>query len=408
MPIRADRIASGFEAPLYATSAPGDPDRLFVVEKNSGRVKILDLDTNRVEAQAFFDVPDAEMTSNGERGLLGLAFHPDYEANGLLYLSLSNEVGDTEIWELTRSADPDLADPLSQRTLLTVERDPARSSHNGGWLGFGPDGMLYITTGDGGGANDPDNNAQDIGDLRGKLLRIDVNGDDFPADAARNYAIPSGNPFAGVAGRDEIFAYGLRNPWRASFDSETGALYIADVGQNAREEVNYLAPGSGAGANFGWAAFEGSLPTGRPQAGDAILHLPVIEYQHLPGGNSITGGYVYHGPGADQGLYFFADFRSNNLWTMRVDNGLALDVRLRNDDLVTSGGTLDLVGSFAVDGRGRLYAIGLDGEIFRLTPQDDVQPPPGGSESFFEHLGGAAGGLLEAPVKLAEGLFDLF
>ncbi|HEV3008784.1 MAG TPA: PQQ-dependent sugar dehydrogenase [Burkholderiales bacterium] len=386
MPILAERIASGLDAPLFATSAPGDPNRLFVLEKDSGRVVLLDLATNQVSGQAFFDVPAGDLSNEGERGLLGLAFHPDYAANGKLYLNLTNELGDNEIWELTRSGDPNVADPASVRVLLTIDRTPGVTNHNGGWIGFGPDGLLYIASGDSGVGNDPENAAQNIDDLRGKMLRIDVNGDAFPADPGRNYAIPPNNPFVGTAGADEVFAYGLRNPWRASFDSATGDLYIADVGEGAREEINYLPAGTGAGTNFGWRVMEGTLPTGLPQLGnpapgDPILHLPVVEYGRGLGdfqGSSVTGGYVYRGPGGGQGLYFFTDFVSNHLWTLRIDDGQAFDFHQRDREINTTAGELDQIASYAIDGSGRLYAIGLDGEIFRLTPSDDfgAVPPP--------------------------------
>src|SRR5688572_2293039 len=189
----ADRVASGLSNPTFAAAPPGDRGRLFITEQNTGRIVILDLTTNVVATQPFFDVPQTDLSIGGERGLLGLAFHPDYAVNGKLYLNLTNENGDTEIWELTRSSDPNVADPSSARTLLTIDRTNA--NHNGGWLGFGPDGYLYIGSGDSGGAYDPENAAQNLDDLRGKILRIDVNGDDFPGDALRNYAIPDTNPF---------------------------------------------------------------------------------------------------------------------------------------------------------------------------------------------------------------------
>jgi Glucose / Sorbosone dehydrogenase len=394
MPLRADLIASGLDSPLFAASPPGDPNRLFVLEKNSGRVVILDLANNQVSGQAFFDVPDGQLSNLDERGLLGLAFHPDYVANGRLFLNLTNANGDTEIWELSRSAgNPNLADPVAD-VILTIPRTDGVTNHNGGWMGFGPDGFLYIASGDSGVGNDPQNAAQNVNDLRGKMLRIDVNSDAFP-DAGRDYAIPTGNPFA-----NEVFAYGLRNPWRASFDSETGDLYIADVGQNAREEINYLPAGMGAGTNFGWRVLEGTLPTGLPQLGnpspgDPSLRAPIAEYGHgLQSfrGFSVTGGYVYHGPGGGQDLYFFADFISNHVFTLRVDDGQAFDFHQRDREIIHSGGRLDQVASFAVDGTGRLYAVGLDGEMFRLTPSDDfgAVPPPveddGGGGDWGEAL----------------------
>ncbi|HCK83199.1 MAG TPA: hypothetical protein DHW63_01350, partial [Hyphomonadaceae bacterium] len=368
--IQVELIASGFASPVFAASAPSDPNRLFVIEKNSGRVLIRDLATNQTLAQPFFDVPAGDLDNQGERGLLGLAFHPDYVANGRAYLSLINEAGDTEIWEITRSANPDVADPASARVLLAVDR--SATNHNGGWIGFGPDGFLYITQGDSGGGGDPENAAQNLNDLRGKILRIDVNNDAFPADPVRNYAIPANNPFVGVAGADEIFAYGLRNPWRASFDAVTGALYIGDVGQGAREEIDYLTAGT-SGQNFGWRMLEGTLPTGyppltNPPANDPSLVAPLAEYGHGLGvfeGFAVTGGYVYRGPGGLNGHYLFSDFSSNHLWTLRVVDGAAVDFVERDLQIALNGGDFDQIASFAVDGSGRLYAIGLDGEIHR-------------------------------------------
>jgi hypothetical protein len=366
MAIQADLVASGLAAPTFAVSPPGDPNRLFITEKNAGRVVVLDLAAGQVAAQPFFDVPATDLSFEGERGLLGLAFHPDFADNRKSYLNLTNELGDTEIWEVT--------DAASVRVLLTIDRTDGVTNHNGGWIGFGPDGFLYIASGDSGVANDPQNAAQNTNDLRGKMLRIDVDNDAFPLDPTRNYAIPAGNPFS-----NEVFAYGLRNPWRASFDPATGDLYIADVGQNAREEINYLPAGTGAGTNFGWRMLEGTLPTGLPQLGnpsptDPSLRMPVLEYGHGLGdfqGFSVTGGYVYRGPGGAQGQYFFADFVSGHIWTMRVEDGRAFDFTQRDSETRVNGGTLDQIDSYALDGNGRLYAVGLDGEIHRLTPTDE-------------------------------------
>jgi Ca2+-binding RTX toxin-like protein len=344
--IQIDLVASGIAAPTFATSAPGVADKLFITERHSGQVVVLDLNTNQIAPQPFFDVPDAEMSTAGEGGLLGLAFHPDYAANGKAYLNLTNEAGDTEIWEIG---------PSGTEVILTIDRSAA--NHVGGWIGFGPDGYLYIASGDSGGAGDPENAAQDVSDLRGKILRIDVD----------SGAIPAGNPFG-----NEVFAYGLRNPWRASFDRATGDLYIADVGQGAREEIDFLAAGTGAGTNFGWRMLEGTLPTGyppldNPPPDDPSLRAPIHEYGHDQG-RTIIGGYVYRGPGSLQGEYFFADFITDHLWTARVVDGAVVEVVLRDPEMVMNGGTFDQIVSFAEDAQGRLYAIGLDGEVFRLTP----------------------------------------
>ncbi|MGA0606247.1 PQQ-dependent sugar dehydrogenase [Phenylobacterium sp. VNQ135] len=363
--IDATRVASGLSGPLFAASPPGDPDRLFVVEQHTGRIRILDVATGQLNADHFLDLPDGSLATGGEQGLLGLAFHPDYATNGLFYVNLTNAAGDTEIREYRR-ADANHADPAAQRTILTF--DQPFENHNGGWMGFGPDGFLYIASGDGGSANDPQNNAQNVNSLLGKILRIDVDGDAFPADASRNYTIPAGNPFAGATnGADEVWALGLRNPWRASFDA-AGNLWIGDVGQGQREEIDVVPAGQG-GLNFGWRIMEGTVAVnGTPGSGFVA---PLLDYDRSNadfGGRAVTGGYVYDGPGGLQGLYVFADFLSNNVWTVARAGGQAQDFLNRNDQITVTGGDLDQIASFAVDGRGRLYAIGLDGDIHRLTP----------------------------------------
>jgi len=364
--IDAVLVAQGLADPLFAASPPGDPDRLFVVEQRSGRIRILDLNSGQLNGDSFLNLPDGSLAQGGEQGLLGLAFHPNYAANGLFYVNLTNAAGDTEVREYRR-ADANHADAASGRLIIGYHQP--FDNHNGGWLGFGPDGMLYISSGDGGSAGDPQNNAQNLDSLLGKMLRIDVNGDAFPADASRNYAIPAGNPFAGAAaGADEVWAYGLRNPWRASFDAATGDLWIGDVGQAAREEVD-VAPAGQGGLNFGWRFKEGF----QPFSGTAPVGLtdPLLDYDHttpLYSGLAVTGGYVYHGPGGMQGLYLFGDVYSANLWSVRRVDGQAQDFLNRNDQLVLSAGDFDQLASFAVDGRGRLYTIELDGEVHRLTP----------------------------------------
>jgi glucose/arabinose dehydrogenase len=367
--IDAVRVASGLSSPLFAASPPGDPDRLFVVEQQAGRVRILDLNSGQVRTDPFLDMPDSSLATGGEQGLLGLAFAPDYAASGRFFVHFTNAAGDIEIREYRR-ADADHADAGSARTVLTIPH-PGATNHNGGWMSFGPDGFLYIATGDGGGAGDPENDAQNPNSLLGKILRIDVNGDAFPGDAARNYAIPAGNPFAGAtAGADEVWLLGLRNPWRASFDAVTGDLWIGDVGQGAREEIDFIPAGQG-GLNLGWRFMEGNVPyAGTAPAG---LTPPLLEYDRstpLYSGVAVTGGYVYHGPGGGQGLYWFGDFASGSIWSVAQRNGAAEDFLNRNGQIVLSGGgDLDQIASFAVDGRGRLYVIGLDGDIHRLTPR---------------------------------------
>ncbi|CAN5544396.1 hypothetical protein BH10PSE7_BH10PSE7_26060 [soil metagenome] len=379
--IKAKLVGTGFAQSLFATSAPGDPGRLFVVEQHEARIRILDPSTGTTKSTPFLDLPNNTVAQGGEQGLLGLAFHPDYQSNGQFFVYLTNAAGDIELRRYTRSnADHDTAIAQSGDIILTIDRDNTRSNHNGGWIGFGPDGMLYIAVGDGGGAGDPDNNAQNRNSLQGKMLRIDVDGDDFSGDPLRDYAIPDGNPFAGnVAGADEIWAMGLRNPWRNGFDRLTGDLYIGDVGQGEREEIDYQPKDHPGGVNYGWvvkegtAVFNDSIP-GNPDPDDPILTDPVHQYFHTgapDGGQAVVGGYVYRGsaPGL-QGHYFFADTYSNQVWSFRIgEAGKAYDLENRTPQIVVDQGTLSTIVSFAEDGRGNLYVVSLNGQIYRLDPQ---------------------------------------
>ena len=360
--IVATLVASGFSSPVFATSAPGDPDRLYIVEKDLGRIVLFDLSTGN--RSTFLSIPTNQLTTGGEQGLLSVAFHPDYQNNGLFFVNFVNANGDVEVRSYTRSAgNPDVANPTG--TTVIIVPHPGQTNHNGGTVAFGPDGYLYISIGDGGGGGDPGENAQNINSLLGKILRIDVNSDAFPGDATRNYAIPSDNPFVGQPGADEIWAYGLRNPWRISFDSATGDLYIGDVGQSAREEIDFQPAGAG-GLNYGWDTREGTLPFEGPNSLGFVD--PIFEYPRALG-QSVTGGYVYHGPAPGlQGAYVFADFLSNRVWSLRAQNGQAIDVIERTGQIVTGGAPLSQIASFGVDGNGALYAVSLSGAIYRLTP----------------------------------------
>ena len=380
--ITATRVASGLNQPVFAGAPAGDPGRLFIVEK-TGLIKVLDLNTGQVLATPFLDV-SSQILTDGERGLLGLAFDPNYASNGLFYVNLINTSGDTEIRRYHVSANPNVADAASATPIITIPQ-PAASNHKAGWLGFGPDGYLYAALGDGGGGGDTFHTGQNINDLLGNVLRLDVHGDAFPGDATRNYAIPADNPFVGTAGADEIFAFGLRNPWRNSFDRALGTFYIADVGQDHWEEIDI----GQNGANYGWNTFEGPdlSPGGDPLTGGPAV-APIYAYDHTVG-HSITGGYVYRGEGeALQGQYFFADFVQNKVFTLRF-NGSSWVATERTSQIVPDVGTVNSPSSFGEDARGNLYLVDFGGEIFRLTPivasadQADILRGLGGNDMLF-------------------------
>ncbi|XVJ57965.1 MAG: PQQ-dependent sugar dehydrogenase [Tepidisphaera sp.] len=358
-----------YSRPIYVTAPGGDFSRIFVIEQFAtgpvGRIKIF-----RPATSTSTDFLVLSGISNGdEQGLLGLAFHPDYATNRKFYINFTNTSGTTVIREYTTLANnPDAADTASARTILTIAQPQA--NHNGGWIGFGPDGMLYIASGDGGGANDEGSghttgtgNAQDItSNLLGKMLRIDVNGDDFPADANRNYRIPAGNPFIGVTGDDEIWSYGLRNPWRNSFDRLTNDLWIADVGQNVWEEIN-REPANTPGRNYGWRCMEGNNCTGLTgcTCNAGSLTMPVYVYQHASSRCSVTGGYVYRGclNPALYGHYIFADYCTGEIWGRNPDTGVVTR-------LVTLGFG---VTSFGEDAYGELWVTRqTGGRVLRMEP----------------------------------------
>jgi len=361
--ITATRVAMGLPQPLFATAPPGDASRLFVVGEG-GRIDILDLASGAILPQPFLDL-SSQVNTEGEEGLLGLAFHPDFAANGLFYVNLINRNGDTEIRQYRVDSSGNQADVNSQQLVLGVDQ-PDFTNHKGGWLQFGPDGFLYASLGDGGGTGDPNNNAQNTFSLLGKILRLDVNADLFPADPSKNYAIPADNPFAGGGGAGEVWALGLRNPWRPSFDRATGDLYIADVGQSQQEEIDLGAKGT----NYGWPVLEGPLSyKPGPLAGGGSVP-PIYSYGRDQG-SSVTGGYVYRGTSEGlQGQYVFADFGSARIWTLRqTDNGWsAVD---RTEQVKPDAGSISQPTSFGEDGRGNLYVIDFGGDVFRLTPQTD-------------------------------------
>jgi glucose/arabinose dehydrogenase len=396
--IVATRVTTvDFARPVFAAAAPGDPDRLYVVEAHTGRIRIVDTRTGAVNPDPFLDIPDARIAQGNEQGLLGLAFHPDYATNGRFFVYLTTHTDDIQV-RAYRRADPDHADFFSRDDILLIDKSTHAGNHNGGWMGFGPDGMLYVAIGDEGLAADPPNNAQNVNSLWGKILRLDVDGDAFPANPARDYTIPAGNPFAAGGGAAEVWALGLRNPWRASFDRLTGDLYIGDVGQAQREEIDFQPAGRG-GVNYGWKVMEGRLVfddsvSGNPRPGPALTG-PIVEYGHNDaGGFAVVGGYVHRGdsPGM-QGRYLYADFSTGNLWSLRVVKGRAVDVTNHTSQIAHAPGEpVSGITSFAEDARGSLYAVGIGGAIWRLgfgAASGDAGDSIDGGAGHDRLLGGA-------------------
>lgn len=384
-------VASGFSRPTTIAHVPGDETRLFVTER-SGHIRIVDLEAGQVLSTPFLDISDKVNVGSqfgDERGLLGLAFHPDYEDNGHFYVNYIGGFGSgsTVVERYTVSSDPNLADEDSDLTLLTFNQP--FSNHNGGWIDFGPDGFLYIATGDGGSGGDPQNNSQNTNNFLGNMLRIDV---DNP-DGGMNYGIPEDNPFKGVSGAlDEIWSYGLRNPWRNSFDRQTGELFIADVGQNAWEEINKQTTGSPGGQNWGWRCYEGFKPFntgGCPPPSE--LEFPIYAYP-ISGQSecSITGGYVYRGCDIPdlQGQYIFGDFCSSEIWAMDPrDSNLPFDPSQGGTDPAESirsqlspsveGLNINNISAFGEDARGEVYIVDFAfGRIFKIIHEDGPQPTP--------------------------------
>jgi len=377
-PLRVRRVVTGLDFPMFLAPVPDNTGRVFVVER-AGRIRLLSPGNGAIATTPFLDIT-GQVSTDGERGLRGFATAPDFATTGRFYVYLTAPDGTIELRRYqTLANNRDQADPASGDPILRIAHP--RSNHNGGWIGFGPDGMLYVGVGDGGGAGDPDNNGQNRATLLGKILRIDPASDGFPSDPDRDYAIPAGNPFT-APNAPEVWAYGLRNPFRNSFDPLTGNLYIGDVGQDAIEEIDLMRPGD-AGANFGWPIMEGTQAFRGP-ANTPGLTPPIAEYPHGSGpraGNSVTGGVVYRGPLESlRAQYLFGDFVQPNLWSINtgvIIQGTTIPAtrfQLRNADFTPNAGTIDNVVAFGTDTTNNVYLVDFDGEIFVIEPVPGAAP----------------------------------
>ena len=353
--IQARLIVNGLSQPVDLQSAPGDTNRLFIVEK-PGLIRVFQ--GGALLSRPFLDI--SSRVSNGtEQGLLGLTFHPQFATNRRFYVDYTDGNGDTRVVEFLADAGLDSASATEREILLVAQ--PA-ANHNGGQLAFGPDGYLYVALGDGGGAGGTYHNGQNLGSLLAKLLRLNV-------DMGSPYSVPPDNPFVGQTGaKEETWDYGLRNPWRFSFDRLTGDIYIGDVGQDLYEEVDYE-PHQAGGKNYGWSIMEGFHCYNASTCNKAGLTLPVAEYAHSDG-CSITGGYIYRGSEIPElnGVYFYGDYCTGIVRSFKIDQGNAVNAQDWTSTLRTqSGGRMEQLSSFGQDARGELYLVLLTGEVYQIV-----------------------------------------
>jgi len=364
-------LIDGLEDPVSISNAGDGSNRLFIIER-AGKIKIYDLATKTLVPTPFLDITDRVESNAGEEGLLGLAFDPDFKNNGFFYVNYIGPIGQAGLPDSTRvsrfelTADPNISDPNSEYLILSFEQP--YNNHNGGDLHFGSDEFLYISTGDGGAAGDPQNRAQNLQSFHGKILRLDILTDQFPNDPLKNYSIPTSNPFTSDPDAyDEIFHYGLRNPWRFTFDNETGDMFIGDVGQYNWEEISY-APGGSSGLNFGWKCLEGNnMFSSSGYCTDGISNNlftePIFDYHH-DDGNSVTGGQMYRGNlfANFYGKYFFIDFGTDKLYSLEQNmTGDWTAIDHLNDNNITK------VSSFGESENGEIYAVSYtQGKLLRL------------------------------------------
>lgn len=375
--ITLEEFATGFTAPVEIVNA--NDTRMFVVQQN-GIIKIVQ-PNGTVNPTNFLNI-SSKITYGGERGLLGLAFHPQYSTNGYFFVYYNDTDGNIAVARYTRSSNPDVADPNSEKLILTQSKP--FDNHNGGSIHFAPDGYLWVVTGDGGSGGDPNNNAQNKNSLLGKLLRLDIN-------STGPYNIPPGNPFVGVDGADEVWAYGLRNAWKFNFDTVSGNVMIADVGQGQFEEINRV-PLTQAGVNYGWRCYEGNNTYNTAGcAAQSTMTFPVAVYDHSGGKCSITGGYVYRGTQfpALQGKYIFADYCSTQIGILNTNNSITWSPAFSGNNFST----------FGVNNQNELFVAAVNnGKIFRVTTttlgtqendnlaQIKVYPNPASKKVFIEGL----------------------
>lgn len=372
---RVRRIASGLAAPIHVAWSPYAPGQTLVVER-AGQIRVVNNATGVVSG-TLLDI-GTQISTAGEQGLLAVAVSPDFINDRTFYVHMNNLSGDTEIrryrtFPIGTGGGPNVADPSTMDIILTIDQPNGVTNHKGGMLAFDRDDNLLIGMGDGGGGGDPFANGQNTNTLLGKLLRIDPRADDFPADPLRDYRIPAGNGYAGgVGGRPEIYALGLRNPFRGSVDSASGDIFIGDVGQGAIEEVNRIVAGTAGPINFGWPLREGTQAY-NSGANSPSFTAPVTEYTHGSGvrqGQSITGGVVFNATSAFTNHYFFADFVSNHIWSVPaglLEPGQTLPssaFTLRDTQFTPNAGTINNVVSFGVDDFGNLYIVDIGGELF--------------------------------------------
>lgn len=357
-------VAKGFERPVWAGVPKGSAGKLWVMEQG-GRVWIVDEKTGERSETPFLDVREDVTRRGNEEGLLGLAFAPDFEKSGRYYVNYTDKEKQTRIVRFI-SKDKKTTDRSTGEIILKFPSE--FENHNGGWIDFGPDGMLYIGNGDGGSGDDPHNRAQQMDSLLGKMLRIDVSPE-------TGYKVPADNPFVGKEGvSPEIWAYGVRNPWRCSFDRKTGDFWMGDVGQNRWEEINFMPKGEGSGVNYGWRIREADKENPKKGVGGPLPKGaidPVYVYDHGmkdDEGLSVTGGYVYRGPIKSlEGRYVFADYQNPRIWSFVLKNGKSSDFKDHTKDLQPEGGRINLISSFAEDLDGNLYVIDHTGPVYKIV-----------------------------------------